>query len=242
MSARRTMSALATALLSLGALAAFGSGAAADDDTEADAASNDTPAATASEGQWHTWAERRYLEAQSIDWAADSAARGCELLEVSITTGVDAVYNESVGAPAGLATVVVERLEHCTQAQHSLSSRDANGSPETSIKSLPPGPRCNETRGPGTICISSTGGFITGSWLNSSSGNVTGFLRIYTMPNNATSCSTHTTWFTGPTMTWRPGETRSISRSKTHSGNYSTYIWREALIGHTNLGGTCAWF
>lgn len=229
---------------------AAGSGqAAAADSTSEDAAHTTLPpTADASQAEWESWTQAQEARAHAHDWVADSAARGCELTDLNITTEVDPAHNADLGAPADLATVRVDRTEQCEESvaaelhtdpaettDHAATDSDAG------VASVPPGARCNAgTRGPGTICLSSAGGWITASWQNRSSSSVTGFLRVYQIPSSAGHCPTGTTWLTSPTLTWASGQTRSTSRAQTQNGAYSAHIWRQNLVGHSNWGGTCA--
>lgn len=199
----------------------------------------DLPEPGSEDSQWQTWATDDRADAASHDWAADSAARGCELIEIEITEEVDALYNESLGAPADLATVRVDRLEECEQ---DATQQQEHTTAEAAPTAVPPGPsRCNSgTKGPGTICISSSGGWVNASWQYRGSGSVSGFLRVYQISTGATGCPTGTTWLTSPTMTWNSGQTRTTSKSRSQSGAYSAHIWRSTSIGSTTWGSTCA--
>lgn len=209
-----------------------------------------TPAAHATAEDWESWASREESRAHGYDWAADSASRGCELTELSITTEVDPAHNADLGAPPDLATVRVDRVEQCDESVSAAlhtDPADAGATDDSEVEggagvaSVPPGARCNAgTRGPGTICLTSSGGWITASWQNRGSASVTGFLRVYQIPSSAGHCPTGTTWLTSPTLTWTSGQTRSTSRAQTQNGAYSAHIWRQNLVGHSNWGGTCA--
>lgn len=197
------------------------------------------PAAHAPVAAWQAWAASDRARAQAHDWAADSAARGCTLIDIDFVTEVDPGYNAALGAPADLATIRVDRVEECEEAAHAGPA----ASDDLRARAVPPGPQCNSgTQGPGTICLTSSGNWITASWQNRGAAAQTGFLRIYQIPTGASNCPTGTTWHTSATMTWSGGQTRSTSKTQTLSGAYSASIWRQNLLGHSNWGSTCAQF
>lgn len=244
MSARRRLlrstCGLAALALAWTGMAALGGTAGATQHASPDHDDDETPAAHASVAQWQAWAEHDLDQARRYDWAADSEARGCTLVEIEFSTEVDPGYNAAMGAPAGLSTVRVDRVEECEEPTAQMK---AMTSIQARTASVPRGTRCNYgTRGPGTICLSSSGSWITASWQNRGSAATTGFLRIYRIPTNATHCPTGTTWHTGAQTTWSSGQTRSISKAQTQNGAYSAHIWRKNVVGHSNWGGTCARF
>lgn len=240
MSPRTVLALTAAAALTItGMLAGSGSAAAeADRDPSPSEDLSTMPDPDAPEPLWRVWAARDRVEAVTFDWSADSAARGCELIELEIVDEIDEGYNAAVGAPADLVTVRVDRVEECPDAPAGPQTRPGDLTPAA----VPPGPsRCNTgTGGPGTICVSSSGGRITASWQYRGSGQVSGFLRIYQIPASSSGCPTGSTWLTSPSMTWNSGQTRSTSKAQSQSGAYSAHIWRATTIGHTNWGATCA--
>lgn len=235
---RSTTSVMAALAIGIAGMAAIAPAATAED-----SASNDepvpVPAAGASESEWEEWASAETARAQAFDWAADSAARGCELVSVDITQEVDADFNESMGAPADLQTFLADRLENCDPkvaaslvAESTPMATTSSAQPSSTV---PRGTRCVSSRGPGTICIHRTGGMLSGSWLNSSGGNITGYLRLGRITVNSTACPGGTHLMTGPTSRWNSGQTRTISRTQ-GAGTYSVHMWQ----GNSRLGATCA--
>lgn len=197
---------------------------------------SDMPDPGAPDPLWRVWAARDRVAAVNHDWDADSAARGCELVELEILEEVDEDYNTAIGAPADLATVRVDRVEDC--AEGAMESH-ASGS-DRRPGAVAPGTSCNNgTKGPGTICLSSSGGRITASWHFRGSGQERGFLRVYQIPAGSNGCPTGSTWLTSPSMTWNSGQTRSTSKAQSQSGAYSAHIWRANTIGHSDWGATC---
>lgn len=194
--------------------------------------------------EWQAWAARDHADAEATDWAADSAARGCELIDVTITSEVDPGYNASMGAPADLATARVELEEDCSAASMAVTE-DAQKSATRSLDdgaaySVPAGSRCSSTSGPGTMCLSKSSGRIYASWKYRGSGSVTGFMRVYRISSGSDGCPTGSTWLTGGERTWSSGTTRTISKTAGSYGAYSAHFWKKTWYGHTDWGGTCA--
>ncbi|WP_278236024.1 hypothetical protein [Isoptericola sp. AK164] len=190
--------------------------------------------------EWVAWAAAERAEAEATDWEADSAARGCELVEVSIVDEVDAAYNEAMGAPADLATHRVEMVESCEGPAESGGMTLETGDGTASTTAIGSGSDCDSTKGPGTICIYKSSGRIYSSWKYRGSGSVSGFLRIYQISTSASSCYRGSTWLTGPSRTWSSGMTRSISKTRTTYSGYSAHIWKKVWHGHTDWGSTCS--
>ncbi|MEL7977728.1 hypothetical protein AAG589_17820 [Isoptericola sp. F-RaC21] len=197
------------------------------------------PAPGSPASEWESWAAQERADAEATDWEADSAARGCTLEDVTISEEVDRDYNLAMGAPADLATHRVDLLEDCGDAAAADTASRAATS-EASTLALPSGNRCASTSGPGTMCLSKSSGRIYASWQYRGSGSVSGFLRIYRVSSGASGCPTGTTWLTGGSSTWRNGDTRTISKTRTSAGGYSAHIWKKVTIGHTDWGGVCS--
>ena len=255
-SPRRAPAAAMACALGLLALVAQGSAAAATggpaSQVPADAAAQNLPNVPdpgAPDAQWAAWAVADRAAAEEHDWAADSLARGCTLVEVDLVDEVDPGYNTAMGAPADLVTVRADLLEDCPAPSPATtpSAAATNGTglePGTrrgvGLMAVPSGAQCNtQTHGPGTLCISSSGGRIYASWAYRGTGSVSGFLRIYQISAAATGCPTGTTWHTGAASTWNAGQTRSTSKTQATSGAYSAHIWRAVAGGHTDWGQTC---
>ncbi|SKC81598.1 hypothetical protein [Krasilnikoviella flava] len=231
---------LGAILLALGlVLGAATSSQAADDTSIAPATENlpGVPAPGSPASEWEAWAAQERADAEATDWAADAKARGCILKDVTISAEVDADYNRAMGAPADLATHRVDLLEECGDAPAQAARAATSG---TSTLSLPSGNQCEATSGPGTMCLTKGSGRIYASWQYRGSGSVTGFLRIYRISSGADGCPTGTTWLTGADGTWRSGDTRTISKTRTTAGGYSAHIWKKVTFGHTDWGGACA--
>ncbi|MFC7878828.1 hypothetical protein [Isoptericola sp. NPDC057391] len=202
------------------------------------------PAPGSPASEWEAWAAQERAAAESTDWEADSAARGCTLDDVTISVEVDRDYNLAMGAPADLATHRVDLLEDCDDAATAVDDVATAASRSTtsgaSTMALPSGDRCASTSGPGTMCLSKSSGRIYASWKYRGSGSVTGFLRIYRVSSGASGCPTGTTWLTGPSSRWDSGDTRTISKTRTSAGGYSAHMWKKVTIGHTDWGGVCS--
>jgi hypothetical protein len=233
----------ATALAVTFSLAAV-SPAAADDDAAPSEGSAGTPAAGSSAAAWEDWAARDKAELEATDWAAASAGRGCELVELELVGVVDAERNATLGAPADLVTYRAEMVEDCENQAAEDVARQAGATGlvgmEASVTAIGTGTRCASTSGPGTICISKSSGLIYNSWRYDGSGSVNGFLRIYKIPTTSSSCYRGTTWLTGPNTTWSSGQTRSIGLTRAGYSGYSAHIWKKVVIGHTDWGRACS--
>jgi hypothetical protein len=199
------------------------------------------PAPGSSDAAWQKWADAERAQAEQADWAADSRTRGCTLVEATVVDEVDAAYNAAMGAPADLSTHRVDMVEECPEpAAGTLATGGLTSSDKVSTQAIGSGNRCASTHGPGTICVSSSGGRIYASWKYSGSGSVSGFLRIYRIPTSADSCYRGDTWLTGPSSTWSSGMTRSVSKARTTYSGYSAHIWKKVAIGHTDWGRACS--
>ncbi|MFC8600298.1 hypothetical protein [Isoptericola sp. NPDC057191] len=229
---------LGATVLALGlTLGAAASSQAADDTTAPAENLPGVPAPGSPDSEWEAWAAHERADAEATDWAADAAARGCTLKDVTISEEVDADYNRAMGAPADLATHRVDLLERCASPTDVAARSTTSG---VTTLSLPAGDRCASTSGPGTMCLSRSSGRIYASWQYRGSGSVTGFVRVYRVSSGVSGCPTGTTWLTGPSSTWSSGDTRTISKARTSAGGYSAHIWKKVLVGHTDWGGACA--
>lgn len=187
--------------------------------------------------EWEEWVERDRASVEAMDWAGQSAAKGCTLLEVSIVDEIDPGYNLSMGAPADLVTVRVDLSETCEVAA------GARLVPTIAPMSVPAGPQqCNsQTHGPGTICIYKSGGRVYSSWNYRGSGAVTGYMRIYMIDTAAIGCPTGTTWHTGAAQAWSTNTTNTTSKAQTQSAAYSAHIWKHnGAASYSDWGQTCA--
>ncbi|WP_402469581.1 hypothetical protein [Isoptericola aurantiacus] len=198
------------------------------------------PEAGSPRAVWEAWAADERAEAEATDWEADSAARGCELDEVSISDEVDVSYNRAMGAPDDLATHRVDMVESCDGPAATGGTTLRTGEGTVSTLAIGSGSDCDSTSGPGTVCIYKSSGRIYASWKYRGSGSVSGFLRIYRIPTSASGCYRGDTWLTGPERTWSSGMTRSISKTRTSYSGYSAHIWKKVWIGHTDWGSTCS--
>jgi len=191
--------------------------------------------------EWQEWAAKERAEAEATDWKADSKARGCVLEDVTVTDEVDADYNAAMGAPADLRTHRVDIAENCSAAATATNDVAATSARAGSFAAdgLPAGARCATTSGPGTACLSKSGGKVYASWQYRGSGTVKGFLRVYQISTTATGCPTGSTWLTGSSTSWTNGLTRTISKTQTQNGGYSAHLWKKVTIGHSDWGGVC---
>jgi hypothetical protein len=199
------------------------------------------PAPGSPDAVWQEWADAERAQAEKTDWEADARTRGCTLVEATVVDEVDAAYNAAMGAPADLTTHRVDMVEECPEAAAgTLPSGGLTSSDRVATTAIASGRQCATTHGPGTVCVSSSGGRIYGSWKYTGSGSVTGFLRIYQIPTSSDDCYRGSTWLTGPSSTWSNGVTRSISKTRTTYSGYSTHIWKKVAIGHTDWGRACS--
>lgn len=202
------------------------------------------PGAPAAE--WEAWSAADREELIAYDWAAEVAARGCELLDVKFVDEVAVELNLAMGAPADLVTTRVDTAEDCegdiAAALGSSAGSDALSTQgDVGVLSVPPGNQCNsQTQGPGTICIKKANGKITVSWnYRGTTPPIYGYMRIYQIHTNVTGCPTGTTWHTSDVFTWYTNSTISSSRTQTQNGAYSAHIWRDYGPGYTSWGRTC---
>ncbi|SED82178.1 hypothetical protein [Ruania alba] len=204
----------------------------ADVPVSGDAPGDEAPTDSSTVAEWEAWAEALEIEANTTDWAADSAARGCELVSIDIR---HTTVPESEGAPDGLTVPIVERTEDCT-APATLSQQDAPQSRTDSSLSTAAS-ACASTSGPGRICLSRSGSYVTSSFTYYGSSSPNGFIRIYKR-SSSSGCGTGSTLATGSHYTYSYGETHSVSAYAGY-GNYSASFWRKLSWGHTNWGTVC---
>lgn len=194
-----------------------------------------TPAAAAdpaddklSDASWYALADDAADEAEATDWAAVSAADGCELVDIEITEVVDPVANAAAGAPSDLAVTVVEREEICSTSSTALRTAAARAS------------GCSTTSGPGTLCISRSGNYVSTSFQYNGSGSISAYLRLYKI-GSTSGCPTGDVIGTSSTQSYSNGTRRSLSVYQPSSGAYSSHIWRHVGLGHyTDWGAACA--
>ncbi|HIZ35687.1 MAG TPA: hypothetical protein H9815_07900 [Candidatus Ruania gallistercoris] len=228
---RRVRTAAVAALTSLflaagaaQALAAPGAGGSAGDEPS-------TPDSTATAQEWQDWAGELFTEARGTDWAADSAARGCELISVDIVS-TTVPEGTLAGAPAGLEVPMVDRAEDCE------SSPTAHGTAGTTPNSsVVAASACRSITGPSTVCLNRSGSYVVASYTYRGGGSTDGFLRVYER-SSSSGCGT------GSTLGTRSGTFNSgvtYSRSVYHPGydHFSASFWHETWYGHTNWGTVC---
>lgn len=190
-----------------------------------------------SDAEWYELADDAADEVEATDWEALSAQDGCELVDIEIAEVVDPELNAALGAPEDLAIPVVEREEHCpTTFGSELVFDDSAGT-----TALPRGSDCSSTSGPGTLCISRSGSYITTSFRYSGSGSIKAFLRIYEISSGANGCPTGDTIATSSTASYSSGTRRSLTVYSPSWDGYSSHIWRYVGLGHyTSWGSACA--
>lgn len=199
----------------------------------APAADGETPGPSATTTQWQNWSEDLFAQAESTDWAADSARRGCELISVDIvsTTVPEGTWG---GSPAGLEVPVVNRTEDCSVGADGPAAANV---PAVSSYSARSG-GCAYTSGPGTICLSRYSNYLTASFTYRGSGSPDGFIRIYNR-NTSSGCDTGSTLATSSVSSYSPGQTRSVTGYAPGYGPYSATFWHDVWIGSTNWGTVC---
>jgi len=193
---------------------------------------HEAPGVDATDTDWQDWSAQLETEARTTDWAADSAARGCELISVDIvrTTVPEGALR---GAPEDLQLPVVEREEDCT-TQASVSTQSAR--PEGAM--TPMASTCASTSGPGTVCLSRSGSYLSASFTYRGSGTISGFIRAYQRSSSA-GCGTGSTLGTSAERSYSNGTTRTLSTYQPGYGHYSAAFWKDAWVGHQNLGTVC---
>ncbi|HLS62854.1 MAG TPA: hypothetical protein VK060_05735 [Ruania sp.] len=221
------VAALTSMLLAAGAtqaMAAPGPDAAPD--------TREAPGVNATDTDWQDWSAQLEAEARTTDWAADSAARGCELISVDIvsTTVPEGTLR---GAPEDLQVPVVEREEDCT-AQASVSTGSAR--PDGAM--TPMASACASTSGPGTVCLSRSGSYLSASFTYRGSGTIAGFIRAYERSSSG-GCGSGSTLGTSAERSYSNGTTRTLSTYQPGYGHYSARFWKDVWWGHQNLGTVC---
>ncbi len=188
--------------------------------------------------EWADVADAAAQEAASTDWAAMSAAVGCVLVDVEVTEAVSEEINAALGAPEDLALPVVEREERCSGDARPTQAPTTQSGVEARLAMA--GSDCAATDGPGQVCISRSGSYVTTSFQYAGSGTIRAFLKIYDTPDGASSCPTGTTLATGATSTYSDGTRRSLSVYAPQSGGYSAHVWKYLGVGiNTNWGAAC---
>jgi hypothetical protein len=235
---------IGAAALTVAFSVAVTSPAVAEDDPAPSADVAGVPEPGSSADVWEDWAAGDKAVLEGTDWAAASAGRGCELLELEINGVVDAERNAALGAPADLVTYRSDMVEDCDNLVAESAARESGAtglmSTDASVTAIGSGTKCATTHGPGTICISKSEGLIYNAWRYNGSGSVKGFLRIYKIPTTSASCYRGTTWLTGPNTSWTSGQTRSIGLTRAGYSGYSAHIWKKVAIGHTDWGRACS--
>ncbi len=220
------LAALTTLLLAAGATQAMASAG-----PEPVSDEGATPSAGATDTEWQEWSADLFTGAQSTDWAAESAARGCELISVDIvsTTVPEGTLD---GAPDSLEVPMVDRVEDCGANLTALGS--AGTTPDVAYAAAS---ACRSTSGPGTVCLHRSGSYVVGSFTYRGGGSTEGFLRVYDR-SSSSGCGT------GSTLTTRSGTFTSgytYSTYAYHPGwdSFAAAFWHETWWGHTNWGTVC---
>lgn len=181
-----------------------------------------------SDAAWYALADEAADEVEATDWAAVSAAEGCTLVDVSVTEVVDPEANAAAGAPEDLAVPVVEREEICPTSTTTLRTAVSAGSD------------CSTTSGPGTLCISRSGSYVSTSFQYNGSGTISAFLKLYKISTSASGCPTGTALATGSEQSYSNGTRRSLSVYAPSYGGYSSHIWKYVGLGvYTDWGSAC---
>ncbi|WP_159622252.1 hypothetical protein [Ruania rhizosphaerae] len=210
---------------------ATGSQATAEEHTPAVDA-QEVPGVESTDAEWLAWATALEDEVSTTDWAADSAERGCELVSIDIR---DTTVPEGQGAPAGLTIPIVERSEDCTTTASLAQTPRLQNRTTDATAAL--ASACASTSGPGTICLTRSGSYVTSSFTYYGSSSPKGFVRLY-QRSSSSGCGTGSTIATGGSYTYSYGETHSISAYAGY-GHYSGAFWRKTTFGHTNWGTVC---
>ncbi|WP_420111431.1 hypothetical protein [Pseudactinotalea sp.] len=194
------------------------------------ATASDPAADERSDDSWYAWADDAADEVEATDWEALSAADGCELVDLTIAEVVDPVANAAVGAPEDLAVTVVEREEICSTSSAALRTASVRAS------------GCSTTSGPGTLCISRSGNYVSTSFQYNGSSTISAYLRLYKI-GSTSGCPTGTVLATSSTQSYSNGTRRSLSVYSPSSGAYSSHVWRHVGLGHyTDWGAACGNF
>lgn len=206
------------------------------------AAADDAGSGEVTDATWYALADDAADELEATDWEALSAADGCELVAVEITEVVDPVANAEAGAPEDLAVTVVEREEVCggsltpALAFHGRGE-SIDGAPRAAVA---PGSDCSGTSGPGTICISRSGSYVSTSFQYGGSGTISAFLKLYRISSSASGCPTGDTIATSSTSSYSNGTRRSLTVYAPSYAGYSAHIWKYVGLGvNTNWGSAC---
>lgn len=223
------------ALILLGALAAP---ATADAEDEGDL----------SDAEWYAMAEDAAAEVEAIDWAEVSSDDGCRLVDVDITEVVDEAANVAAGAPDDMAVPVVERVEVCDEVTTARSVDSGAMSGGESLAgalgtTVARGSDCSRTSGPGYVCISRSGSYVTTSWRYDGPGTVRAFLKLYRISSSASGCPTGSALATSSTSSYSDGTRRSLTVYAPGYSGYSSHVWKYVGLGvYSNWGSACGAF
>jgi hypothetical protein len=196
--------------------------------------------AEVSDADWYAMADDATAEVEATDWAAVSAEDGCRLVDVEIEEVVDSELNEAMGAPADLAVPVVEREEVCGGLTSDRAVSDESRTTSGLESMVSRGSDCSGTSGPGYLCISRSGSYVTTSFRYDGSGTIKAFLKLYRISSSASGCPTGSTLATSSTSSYSDGTRRSLTVYAPSYGGYSSHVWRYVGLGvYNNWGSAC---
>lgn len=197
-----------------------------------------------SDAEWYAMADDAVAEVEATDWAEVSAEEGCRLVDVDIREVVDEAANAEAGAPDDLAVPVVERVEVCQPLTSALTASSDGARTDGSMGvTVDPGSDCASTSGPGYLCISRSGGYVTTSWRYDGSGSVKAFLKLYRISASASGCPTGSTLATSSTSSYSDGTRRSLTVYAPSYSGYSSHVWKYVGLGvNTDWGSACGAF
>ena len=196
-----------------------------------------------SDAEWYALADDAAAEVEAIDWEQMSAADGCRLVEVDIREVVDEAANAEAGAPEDLAVPVVERLEVCTPLTSALVADDDARTDGDKGAAVSAGSDCSGTSGPGYLCISRSGSYVTTSWRYDGSGTVKAFLKLYRISASASGCPTGSALATSSTSSYSDGTRRSLTVYAPSYSGYSSHVWKYVGLGvYNDWGSACGAF
>ncbi|WP_157612196.1 hypothetical protein [Ruania albidiflava] len=189
------------------------------------------PSVSATDTEWQDWSADLFDEARSTDWAAESAARGCELISVDIVS-TTVPEGALAGAPDSLEVPMVDRVEDCSTTLTADGS--AGTAPDTALAAAS---ACRSISGPSTICLSRSGSYVVASYTYRGGGSADGFLRIY-QRSSSSGCGTGSTLATR-SGSFTSGYTYTRSTYEPGYGHYSAAFWHDTWYGHSNWGTVC---
>lgn len=189
------------------------------------------PSVSATDAEWQEWSADLFAEARATDWAADSAARGCELISVDIVS-TTVPEGSLAGAPDSLEVPMVDRVEDCSTA--GTADGSAGTAPDTAFAAAS---ACRSISGPSTICLNRSGSYVVASYTYRGGGSTDGFLRIY-QRSKSSGCGTGSTLATR-SGSFTSGYTYTRSTYEPGYGHYSAAFWHETWYGHSNWGTVC---